>query len=154
MEKMTIEEKLKLYILGKYCTMATFCNKSDILPSTMSAIFKRGIKTCSSGNLFKICDELDISIDSLKDGRIEPRIESGKYKANVDYLVDFLGSHCILEANDKPLNKRDLARFCSYLDFSCELMKHAQKGEHVYPYMANVPSIEDANDISESESKN
>jgi hypothetical protein len=33
-------------------------------------------------------------------------------------------------------------------------MKHAQKGEHVYPYMANVPSIEDANDISESESKN
>lgn len=151
---MTIEESLRAYILEKYCSMNNFCNEIGLLPQTMSAIFKRGIKTCSSGNLFKICDELDISIDSLKDGRIEPRIESGKYKVNVDYLVDFLGSHCILETNDKPLNQRDLARFCSYLDFSCELMKHAQKGEHVYPYMANVPSIEDANDISESELKN
>ena len=145
---------MRAYILVKYCSMNNFCNEIELLPQTMSAIFKRGIKTCSSGNLFKICDELDISIDSLKDGRIEPRMESGKYKVNVDYLVDFLDSHCILETNDKPLNQRDLARFCSYLDFSCELMKHAQKGEHVYPYMANVPSIEDANDISESELKN
>jgi DNA-binding Xre family transcriptional regulator len=150
---MTIEESLRAYILEKYCSMNNFCNEIGLLPQTMSAIFKRGIKTCSSGNLFKICDELDISIDSLKDGRIESRMESGKYKVNVDYLVDFLGSHCILEANDKPLNKRDLAKFCSYLEFSCELMRHNQQGRHAYPIMASVPMYEENMDNDESESK-
>lgn len=140
---MTIEESLRAYILNKYCSMNNFCNEIGLLPQTMSAIFKRGIKTCSSGILFKISDALDISIDSLKDGKIEPRIKSEKYIVNVDYLADFLDTHCIIETNKKPLTTRDLARFYSYLEFSCELLRRNQKGEETYPIMASLPEYED-----------
>lgn len=150
---MTIEESLRAYILEKYCSMNNFCNEVGLLPQTMSAIFKRGIKTCSSGNLFKICDELDISIDSLKDGRIEQRMKSEKYRVNVDYLIEFLDTHCIIETNEVPLNSKDLARFDSYIEFACELLRRNQQGENAYPVMTNMHVFDDDADY-ESELKN
>ena len=147
---------MRAYILEKYCSMNNFCNEIELLPQTMSAIFKRGIKTCSTGNLFKICEKLDISIDSLKDGKIEPRVRNGKQKVNFDHLIEYLDTHCVLESFDRQLTERDLARFYSYLDFACELMRQSKKGFNVYPYMTNVPSYEDevGNNMSESEFNN
>lgn len=88
---MTIEEKLRLYIVDKYCSIANFCNKIEILPQTMSAIFKRGITTCSAGTLSKICDELEISMDLLFKGEIAPKelIVSKEY-TEFDYIFDYI----------------------------------------------------------------
>lgn len=72
---MTIEEKLRLYILEKYCTMANFSCEVGISPATLSAIFKRGIENCSVSNLFKICEKLNLSLDALANGEIKPKSE-------------------------------------------------------------------------------
>ena len=70
---MTIEEKLRLFILDKYCTMANFGEACGIAPTTLSAIFKRGIENCSVSTLVKICNKLEISFDALINGEIVPK---------------------------------------------------------------------------------
>ena len=81
---MTIEEKLKLYILERYLTMANFSNACGIGQTTLSAIFKRGVGSCTAKTLYSICDILEISMDALFNGLILPRGES-EYKEYTDY---------------------------------------------------------------------
>ncbi len=86
---MTIEEKLRLYIVERYLTIANFCNNVGLLPQTMSAIFRRGLSTCTAGTLQKICKELAISMDGLLDGVIEP-CAGAIYRdfSDYDYIFD------------------------------------------------------------------
>ena len=69
---MTIEEKLKNYILTIYKSVREFVQYADIPYSTMDGILKRGIKNASIGNILKICEALQISADELANDRIVP----------------------------------------------------------------------------------
>lgn len=64
-----LEDKLKNLIIDKYGSVRQFSFKIDIPYTTVDSILKRGIDNSNVGNVIKICKALDISIDSLLDGK-------------------------------------------------------------------------------------
>ncbi len=72
---MTIEERLKDYILSRYNSVREFTIHADIPYTTLDSIFKRGIGNSSVNNVIKICRALNISADELADGNITPYIK-------------------------------------------------------------------------------
>ncbi len=77
---MTIEEKLKQYILTNYKSIREFVKYAGLPYSTVDGILKRGIANSSIGNVLKICKALQISADELANNRIVPvKEESSTY---------------------------------------------------------------------------
>jgi len=71
---MTNEDLLKDCIIKKYGSINAFCVQNDIPPTSVLNIFKRGMGGTSINLLLKICKALDISLDSLAQGKIERRM--------------------------------------------------------------------------------
>lgn len=69
---MTIEEKLREYILTYYKSIREFTQKANMPYSTMDGILKRGIANSSIGNVLKVCQALGISADELARNKIVP----------------------------------------------------------------------------------
>lgn len=69
---MSIEEKLKEYILAHYKSIREFTKKVDMPYTTVDGILKRGVANSSIGNVLKICKALNISADELANNRIVP----------------------------------------------------------------------------------
>lgn len=69
---MTIEERLKEYILSQYKSILAFSKVVDVPYTTIDGILKRGVQNSSINNVIKICQALGISTDELAHGRITP----------------------------------------------------------------------------------
>lgn len=69
---MSIEEKLKEYILAHYKSIREFTKDAGMPYSTVDGVLKRGIANSSIGNVIKICKTLNISADELSHNRIVP----------------------------------------------------------------------------------
>ncbi len=102
---MTIEEKIKQYILDRYSSIREFTQIHDINYSTLDSILKRGISNSSVVNVIKICKALGISADELAEGRIIPK---------VDYMVD--DDNLLIEVNDIISDTK--ARLLNYTDLT------------------------------------
>ena len=88
---MTIEEKLKNYILTIYKSVREFVQYADIPYSTMDGILKRGIKNASIGNILKICEALQISADELANDKIVPiNRKSFHHKVMISEIPDMI----------------------------------------------------------------
>lgn len=72
---MTIEDKLKEFILEKYSSIREFTLAIDMPYSTLDSIFRRGIYNASLANILKICKKLGISADALAAGEIQAYTE-------------------------------------------------------------------------------
>lgn len=70
---MSIEIDLKKLITQKFGTITNFSKSTGIPNSTLSSIFQRGVLNANVLNMITICDALAIDIDSLADGKIEPK---------------------------------------------------------------------------------
>lgn len=81
---MTIENKLKRYIMDRYSSLREFTIKSDIPYSTVNAILKRGIANSSLSNVSKICKALNISLDELEHNRIVPLDKTDKEEKKIE----------------------------------------------------------------------
>jgi predicted transcriptional regulator len=81
---MTIENKLKNYIMTRYSSLREFTIKSDIPYSTVNAILKRGIANSSLSNVSKICKALNISLDELEHNRIVPLDNSDNAEKEIE----------------------------------------------------------------------
>ena len=88
---MTIENKLKNYIMTRYSSLREFTIESDIPYSTVNAILKRGIANSSLSNVSKICKALNISLDELEHNRIVPLYKSDNSEESIELsnLVQF-----------------------------------------------------------------
>ena len=84
---MSIEEKLRRYILLKYGNFIDFCEASGLKNSTLSTIFKRGLMTTTTDKFFAICRTLNISADELANGRIVDL--NDRSKGLVDVVMDY-----------------------------------------------------------------
>lgn len=102
---MTIEEKIKQYILDRYSSIREFTQIHGIIYSTLDSILKRGISNSSVANVVKICKALGISADELAEGRIVPK---------VDYMVD--DNNTLIEVNDILSDTK--ARLLNYTDLT------------------------------------
>lgn len=125
---MTIEEKLKLYILEKYCTMAKFSEDVGISPATLSAIFKRGLENCSASNLFKICDKLSISVDALKEGEVIPKIDyMNRKEAEINQAIRLMSYFYYFTLNGKRLSEMEMETIKNNFDLTIEILKKKRK---------------------------
>lgn len=73
---MTIEEKLKEFILSRYKSLREFTQTIGIPYSTMDSILKRGIGNSSVSNIIKVCNALHISADALANGEIQSKFDN------------------------------------------------------------------------------
>ncbi len=67
---MTIEERLKNYILSKYKSIREFTIAVDVPYSTIDNMLKRGISGTGVNTMIKICDFLALDVNDLARGRI------------------------------------------------------------------------------------
>ena len=69
---MTIEEKVRAYILESYKSLHAFVKRVGLPYSTVDGMLKRGICTATVDNVIKVCKALNISVDDLAEGRLVP----------------------------------------------------------------------------------
>lgn len=67
-----LENDLRKLIIKKYGNLSEFSRKSNIPYTTIDSMLKRGIKNANVINVIKMCDALQISVDSLKKDIITP----------------------------------------------------------------------------------
>lgn len=120
---MNFETQLKEYILLKYNTLANFCEKADISASTLSMIFKRGIDKCSIQNIFKICDELEISADALGAGKIIPREDYDKKDIELSQLIRLLDYSYCIKIDKETLSDEEMETLKNNLELTIEILK-------------------------------
>lgn len=86
-----VEKKIKEMIISRYGSLRHFCAKIDVPYSTIDSILKRGIGNANVLNVIKICDALGISIDSLKNGIVEPiktkKVSADEFVSEVKFLL-------------------------------------------------------------------
>lgn len=130
---MTIENKLKRYIMTRYSSLREFTIKSDIPYSTVNAILKRGIANSSLSNVSKICKALNISLDELEHNRIVPLDNSVTTEAEVDlknvvqYYKFKLQKSEKIKLDDKPLAENEILFIIDSLDIMIEQLRRKRK---------------------------
>ena len=67
---MCIELKLKDYILSKYKSIKAFSEDADLPYTTVNNLFKRGLSRTGMTTIVKICNTLEIEIESLEKNKI------------------------------------------------------------------------------------
>lgn len=71
---MNTEQQLKELVIAKFGSIRNFALQIEMPYSTVDSIFKRGILNASVTNIIRICDVLEISVDSLSRGIVEPKV--------------------------------------------------------------------------------
>ncbi len=112
----SIEEKIKDTIIDKYGSLAEFSRKSKIPYTTIDSMLKRGIKNANVLNVIKLCDALEISVDKIKDGIIEPvkefvQLTPKDFYFNMSRELDKVPDN-VLSQKEKDKILSDLAYIC------------------------------------------
>lgn len=133
---MTIEEKLKEYILERYQSIREFTQAVDMSYSTVDSILRRGIGNSSVTNVIKICKILKISADELADGRITPikptrrefeidmeTVEISEISEILNDTKSRLESYKKLTLEGKPVNHDTIYTIIQAIDIGEEMAK-------------------------------
>lgn len=125
---MTIEEKLKDFILVRYHSIREFTIAIDIPYTTLDSIFRRGIGNSGVNNVIKICKALGISTDALADGEIIPItqiVESNKTDVLeiLDDVKDKLTDSNNLTLDGVPINQAGIDSIIDTLEVGIEIAK-------------------------------
>ena len=125
---MTIEKKLKNYILSRYKSVLEFTQAINMPYSTFATILTRGVDNASVLNIIKICQGLGISADALADGEIVPLSRMPKTPEEAaDLLVEFdVFEARVLAAKrvtvkGKELSKDELREILNILEIGLEI---------------------------------
>lgn len=127
---MTIEEKLKDYILARYNSIREFTIQADISYSTFDSILRRGIGNSSVTNIIKICKVLGLSVDELAEGNITPVNVYKKADPRIFEVEDILAdvkSQLVhsdgLTLEGKPLSKKKVDTIVQAMSIGEEMAK-------------------------------
>lgn len=126
---MTIEEKLKEYILTNYKSIRRFTTENDIPYSTVDNIIKRGIANSSGTNIVKVCRALNISADALAEGRIAERQEAPErsqavpFSKVVAWLTHELDDPSLFVLDGAPVTQEEAEIMRNSIEASFELIK-------------------------------
>ena len=132
---MTIEEKLKDFILRRYPSIREFTSEIDIPYTTVDSIFRRGINNSSVSNVIKICKALRISADALADGEIVPiktrkprpindRIEVKEVLADAKDLLSYSG---FITLDGDPIGMSEIESIFDAMDVGVEIAKRKKR---------------------------
>lgn len=100
---MSVEEKLKEYILQHYKSMRSFSITCGVPQSTIMSMLKNGIKNSGVNSVIKICETLSIDVAKLNEGEIEPA------KKNIALDVDefnIINQYRVIDNSGKSLIRK------------------------------------------------
>lgn len=126
---MTIEERLKEYILAHYKSLREFASVAELPYTTVFGILKRGIHKASIGNIIKICQTLGIDADELAQDKIVPAssVKHDPIKVELNDLI-WSTKKEILEFDELTLDGIEMTRneidmFLDLIDMGVELIQ-------------------------------
>jgi len=132
---MSIEDKLKYYIVQKNVSVRQFSKEYNIPYGTLTSVFARGISNSSIKTIGKICDALNIDVDELLEGNIVEKNYSAKKDQSIDFknnrdfeeimntLKEYMTDGNFVTIGDERLSKRDVAELFNTIEFSIENKK-------------------------------
>ena len=135
---MTIEEKLKEYILSKYKSIREFVNTSGIdMPyTTIDGMLKRGINNASVTNVIKLCNVLHISTDELAKGKIVPTgsvIQKRTHIKEIEKIVKFskmnLQEYNDLTIDGETVTENEMMMLLDIFEMGIDLIKKKRDRE-------------------------
>lgn len=132
---MTIEEKLKDLILTRYFSIRDFTNTIGLPYTTLDSMFRRGIENSSITNISKVCKALEISMDALANGEIEPIRKGPPNLVNdwievediLDHTKDVILHHGGITIEGKPIGVYAVDSIIDAMDIGLELAKKKTK---------------------------
>lgn len=131
---MTIEEKMKKYILTKHKSIREFVKCADLPYSTVDGILKRGIANSSIGNVLKICKALQISADELANGKIVPvntKASRHVFFTEVPEMLEYMRNHpdeySDLTVDGQPLNELEWETMLNSLTLSVSFVRNIRR---------------------------
>lgn len=122
---MSIEEKLKEYILMQYKSIREFVSVVGLPYTTVDGILKRGIMKSSVENILKICSVLGISADELANNRIVP-VNSNKASHDLGEMLLFVKTNrlsSVFTLDAIPLNEQELNDFIDSADLLLDMIR-------------------------------
>lgn len=131
---MTIEERLREYILVHYGTVKEFATKADLPYGTVDTILRRGIHKASVTNVIAMCKTLGISADELANDRIvavSDYVHSRSKLTDLDEIMRLtklnLQEDSGLTINGEPMTKEELILLTDTLEIGIELIKRKRE---------------------------
>lgn len=119
MDKLTVEEQLKMLILQQYKSVRAFSIAHDIPYSTIDNIFKRGVGNIGITTAIKICQILSIDVTALGNGIIKPSIPTRELTSPPPKPVEEVTTDAmeLAHAYDKAetLYEKNMARMALHL---------------------------------------
>lgn len=107
MSVVTREEYLKELIKQKgYGNLKQFAAEIDIPYTTLLSMLNNGIGGAAVGSVIKICEALDISVESLKSEMVEPSLNDTIFNLSKTVLADHNLMNLLLSA--KNLEAKDI----------------------------------------------
>lgn len=132
---MSIEQKLKEFILSRYKSIREFITEIDMPYTTIDSMFRRGIENSSVAIVVKVCKGLGISADALADGEIVPINSINSRPKNnsieiTDVLVDtkdLLHNVSKITLDGDTINKAEVDYIFDSMDVVIEVAKRRNK---------------------------
>lgn len=131
---MTIEERLKEYILTQYGTVKEFAHKAEIPYGTVDTILRRGIHKSSVTNVIAICQTLGISADELAKDKIVPTSDYVHHRSkmtDLDEIMRFtklsISVNAELTIDGKQMTQDEIDTLIDCLEISIELIKRRRE---------------------------
>ena len=132
---MTIEEKLKDYILMRYKSLREFVMQTNVLPyTTVDGILKRGIANSSIGNVLKLCKALNISADELANNRIVPadqkmydRVIIKELPEIIDYMRRNIQEFQQIKIDGQEVSTEEIEMFFDSIEVTTEIIRRKRK---------------------------
>lgn len=129
---MTIEQKLKNYILSNYKSVKAFSEVAGMPYTTVVGIMKRGVANAGIGNINRICETLGISADELAQGRITPAIiEHNPVIVEMNDLIS-ITTRSIYDFDEitldgVPMTDIEIQMFLDTLEIGMEMIKRMRR---------------------------
>lgn len=76
---MTIEEQFKSLILEKFKSVRAFTRAIEVPYSTIDSMLKKGVSGTGIGTMIKVCNALNVDIESIEAGVLAQKKTSGHY---------------------------------------------------------------------------
>lgn len=100
-ENLSLEEQLKVFIERKYKSVRAFAAEIDVPYTTVINVLKRGVMNSGLVTVSKICEALDLDMDSLAEGKIAtknpPDLSQRELKEDINRILETLSSETLRE---------------------------------------------------------
>lgn len=128
---MTVEERLQELIKERYGSVLKFSQAAGLANSTTVGVLQRGVGKSGYQTLSRICDELNISVEALGEGRIVPLYER---RAGVEQAENIISSAVTaiydtetVTFGEVPLTDDERKLLANALELSLELLKRGRR---------------------------